>query len=149
MKDLNRNPAKFELLNIYKAISLEERLSLTNEEAVRKFIERLEAEFRNAKDNPIVIQGLRTQAMFEYIIASLGSCVLIKAEDAGSVISRENDILPPDLRVVLKDGKEVLIEVKNYYQKDPLDPYTIRERYVKRLSNIPTKEIVTARGRSA
>ena len=57
--------------------------------------------------------------MFEAMLVSLGKYSLLKAEDNGRIHPR-GDFRAPDFRVVLLDGTQWLIEVKNVYVEDPL-----------------------------
>ncbi|MEV3998985.1 hypothetical protein ACFYPK_28515 [Streptomyces halstedii] len=61
------------------------------------------------------LQGWQTQYAFEAVVVALGSVRLIKAEDSGLFYfdDADGEIQPPDYRVVLRDGTQLLIEVKN------------------------------------
>jgi hypothetical protein len=63
------------------------------------------------------LQGWRTQALFEAIVASLGSVQLLKLEDVGDVYFSGPDLQPPDFRIVTESGEQILVEVKNFYQR--------------------------------
>ncbi|MGE5736358.1 MAG: hypothetical protein ACM34E_14795 [Acidobacteriota bacterium] len=81
--------------------------------------------------NPQYLHGKRTEALFEMVVASLGSVQLIKQEDTGDVFYvADGDIEVPDFRVVLSDGQQCLIEVKNYYQKNGFAEYRLKKPYV-------------------
>jgi hypothetical protein len=71
-----------------------------------------------ALDNDILLHGQRTQNMFEALIVSLGHYKLLKTEDTGAV-HPEGAYTAPDFRVILRDGAQWLIEVKNVYDADP------------------------------
>ena len=58
--------------------------------------------------------------MFEDLILSLGEFALLKVEDAGRVYP-EDSFKIPDFRVVLQDGEQWLIEVKNVYIESAFD----------------------------
>jgi hypothetical protein len=70
-----------------------------------------------ALKDPILLHGQRTEAMFEALVVSLGEAQLIKPEDGGRVVASEK-MQPPDFRVVLKDGTNWLVEVKNVYKQN-------------------------------
>ena len=127
MRKLRRNPAKFEMLDLYRAISSQEGYSLDDPEVERIFIERLNDEFSKAKRTPTVLYGLQTQAMFEYIAASLGKSVLIKSEDAGEIYTKEESIEVPDFRILTNEGIEILVEVKNHRQKK-FEPFKFKRK---------------------
>ncbi|MER7878363.1 hypothetical protein ABTY63_33290 [Streptomyces solisilvae] len=61
------------------------------------------------------LQGWLTQYAFEAVVVALGSVRLIKTEDSGLFYFDDSDgeLQPPDFRVVLRDGTQLLIEVKN------------------------------------
>jgi len=73
------------------------------------------------------VHGWRTQALFEAIVASLGSVRLLKLEDSGDVFFEGDSLKPPDFRIVTLDGEQILVEVKNFHQK-PGKPYRIRRK---------------------
>jgi hypothetical protein len=77
-----------------------------------------------------MLHGLRTQALFEYVAASLAKCAAVKSEDAGSIHVEDTEIAVPDLRIVLHDGQEFFAEVKNFYQKNPFDKYEAKRDYL-------------------
>ena len=56
--------------------------------------------------------------MFEDLLVSLGEYSLLKVEDTGRVVPADS-IKVPDFRVVLPDGEQWLIEVKNVYIRNP------------------------------
>ena len=56
--------------------------------------------------------------MFEALLLSLNKHSLLKVEDTGRV-HPEDRFQVPDFRVVLSDGSQWLIEVKNVYDKKP------------------------------
>ena len=57
--------------------------------------------------------------MFEAMLVSLGTFSLLKAEDTGRIHPSESYQVP-DFRVVLPDGGQWLIEVKNAYFENPV-----------------------------
>ncbi len=55
--------------------------------------------------------------MFEALVVSLGEAQPIKPEDGGGFFSSAK-MQPADFRVVLKDGTNWLVEVKNVYERN-------------------------------
>lgn len=133
MKRIRRKPGLFEALELYKQLSRDDDLKLDNEERDEKFINQLAQNLRIAKSNPITIYGIRAQAMFEFIVTSLNNIKLLKVEDSGDIYAIKETITPPDFRLVLNDDNEIFIEVKNFYQKDPVSPYSFKKKYFERL----------------
>ena len=70
------------------------------------------------RSNDILIHGLRIQTMFAYVAAALGTCRLIKEEDAGDLYYVESEIRAPDFRIVTLEGRQFLVEVKNCHSLD-------------------------------
>lgn len=85
---------------------------------------------RLAKPNDILFHGKRVEAMFAFVAASLRKCSMIREEDTSEVYSVE-DVQSPDYRIVLRDGGEFLVEVKNCHELTK--PLTFKPDYVERL----------------
>lgn len=73
---------------------------------------------RDAASDGALTHGLRIESMFEAMIVSLGRYSLLKHEDNGKVYPAPRYSVP-DFRVVLRDGTQWLVEVKNAYIKNP------------------------------
>jgi hypothetical protein len=82
------------------------------------FADAVRAEAAKTAASPTVVHGLRTQALFERLVASIGACKLLKQEDTGSIYhSPGARMLAPDYRIVLPDDRQLLVEVKNFHEK--------------------------------
>ena len=68
--------------------------------------------------NDALLYGQRTQNMFEALVVSLGQYTLLKTEDVG-VVHPAGAFTAPDFRIILRDGSQWLIEVKNVHDTDP------------------------------
>ncbi|MFD3422051.1 hypothetical protein [Streptomyces decoyicus] len=70
---------------------------------------------RASLDNPSRLRGWQTQYAFEAVVVALGAVRLIKTEDLGLFYfdDAEGELQPPDFRIVLSDGTQLLVEVKN------------------------------------
>ena len=119
---MNPNPIvgqPFDLLTELARFGLDHRISLNDPKAIPEFSTFVENSVSRALSHPTLLHGQRTQAMFESMLVSLGGYSLLKAEDNGNVYPNEK-YMAPDFRVVLQDGTQWLIEVKNAYIEDPL-----------------------------
>lgn len=77
------------------------------------------AMFESAR-TPIRLHGTRVEEMFTYAIAAVGGVKAIKREETDDlVVASPADLVVPDYRVVLADGADILVEVKNFHDKDP------------------------------
>ena len=108
----------FDLLREVSRFGVERGISLADARMSDAFGHHVDAAMSQALSDPILLQGMRVEAMFENLVASLGEVMLIKPEDTGPFQSAE-PMLAPDFRVVLKDGANWLVEVKNVYCQDP------------------------------
>ena len=109
----------FDLLTELARFGLEHGISLNDPKAIPEFLTFVANAVSRALSRPILLHGQRTEAMFQAMLVSLGGCSLIKAEDNGKVYPN-GKYLAPDFRVVLPDGTQWLIEVKNAYIEDPI-----------------------------
>jgi len=132
MQRLKRDPMRFDVLDLFDSIGRSKKFVLGKSEDNASFVQLISESLAGANTDSM-IYGRRTEAMFSYVAASLGKCLLIKKEDAGDVISSSLDIIIPDYRVVLEDGSQLLVEVKNYRQQSAYDDYTIKTEYLDRI----------------
>ena len=86
--------------------------------------------------DPHRVHGERASNLFSHIVASLGAASLVKEEDAGEVIC-SNPVQPPDWRVVLRDGRQFLVEVKNCHLPEVKNgsSFSLRENDIALLEN--------------
>ena len=109
----------FDLLAQFAEFGHQRNYSLSDPRTIQEFTNSAGNALKGALTNPILLHGQRTEAMFEAMLVSLGEYSLLKAEDNGR-IHPEGNFRAPDFRVVLLDGTQWLIEVKNVYVEDPL-----------------------------
>jgi hypothetical protein len=73
--------------------------------------------------------------MFESMVASLGAVQILKVEDSGEIYVSDETLKVPDFRLVLADGSQMLVEVKNFYQaKDPRQIFDLGADYLEGLA---------------
>lgn len=113
---LKRNPILFDVFDLFDSVGRGRKYKIGNAEDNAAFVQ-LVSESLTEANTDSMIYGRRTEAMFSYVVASLGKCTLIKKEDAGDVFSNDIDITIPDYRLVMEDGSQMLVEVKNYRQQ--------------------------------
>ncbi|MFZ2171091.1 MAG: hypothetical protein WAW61_15820 [Methylococcaceae bacterium] len=128
-------PKSGQSIDLFRMFAQQEGYTLSNPEGTEKFISNFSEEFTKAKNNPIMLHGFRVQAMFEYVASSLGECAIIKTEDVGGLHTAEPDVKVPDLRILLIDGYEFFVEIKNFYQSSPFELFRIKKNYIKGLQH--------------
>lgn len=111
-------PKPFNLLSEVAAFGDARQLSLRDP----AFREAFEGHVRQSVDealaDPILLHGQRTEALFEALVVALDDVELLKVEDGGRVFPTDR-FRVPDYRIVLKDGEQWLVEVKNVHIDDP------------------------------
>jgi Holliday junction resolvase len=120
MKRLPRDPVRFDVINAFAEFGRSEKISLRNPAAADSFVERARASINRSLSNEAFLQGLRTELMFESLVASLGAVEILKSEDSGEIYVSDETLKVPDFRLVLADGSQMLVEVKNFYQGQDL-----------------------------
>lgn len=130
MKKLQRDPLRFDIFNALAVYGREENISLQKPETSVGFVERIRKSIGESLTNDRFLHGLRTQAMFEGLVAALGQVRLLKQEDAGSVYALDDSLEIPDFRLILLDGTQLLVEVKNCYQPTGREPLSFSGKYL-------------------
>ena len=113
MKTLARDPFKHELIELLALHGQQAGFSISDPSGESQFIEAVRASVRANRANEKLLFGRRTETMFRYVAAALGACDIVKAEDSGPIISGNAAIAIPDCRLFLKEGRQLLVEVKN------------------------------------
>ncbi len=121
MASFDMSPRRFDLLAELARFGAEHRVSLRDPDTLRVFTSSVRRTLDDALANPALLYGQRTEAMFEAMLISLGDFSVLKAEDQGRIYPRTGFRIP-DFRVVLTDGTQWMIEVKNVYEKDASKP---------------------------
>ncbi|MBM4301623.1 MAG: hypothetical protein FJ121_08850 [Deltaproteobacteria bacterium] len=138
MKRIDRNPERFEVIDLFEAMARKRGLKLNDPSSHKSFIDSVSNSLNSSKDNPIILHGRRVESMFEYVVAGLGNSILIKREDSGDVCAADPEIRPPDFRIVLDGGAEIFVEVKNCHKADPKYRFSFKSSYLSALSKYAT-----------
>ena len=133
IKRYERNPEKFDVIDFFDTIGRRRQLKLGDENDKSAFVDIVNDSLAsNSYDT--MIYGKRVEAMFSYVVASLGRCVLVKKEDGGDVFAEDPTIEIPDYKVVLADNSQMLIEVKNHHPQNVFAEYSMDTEYIRGLS---------------
>jgi hypothetical protein len=108
----------FDLLASVAAFARERAIALNDPSLIERFVADATPKLKEALADPTLIHGSRTERLFEATVLSLGRFRLLKTEDVGRVHATDT-IRAPDFRVVLDDGEQWLVEVKNVRIKEP------------------------------
>ena len=135
MKRIRKDSEKFLGIDVFDTISRKHGLCLGETSSQKQLVKSISKSFRESKDSPIVLHGRRVQAMFSYVVASLGKVIAIKQEDAGELFAADTTIQIPDYRVVVEVGNEFFVEVKNCHKKNANSKLTFTKKYIEALHN--------------
>ncbi|MBX3110237.1 MAG: hypothetical protein KF743_13740 [Fimbriimonadaceae bacterium] len=121
------------LMEVVEKLARQHNLDI-NDASAREAIAGLFAnEIQEVVANPIRVFGWRTEAMFAFVVASLGKIHVLKGEDAGLLVSGAA-VTPPDYRALLNTGAQMFVEVKNWSPRGVVPkPFRIRSVDVERL----------------
>lgn len=131
LKQIKRDPLRFDLFEAY--LHATEGRSLREPGAIEDFIAKGRESVTRSLNNEAFLHGQRVENLFESVVVSLGHVRLIKSEDAGSGWHSEDALVVPDFRVVMEDGEQFLVEVKNFHASAILKPYSLNATYVESL----------------
>ena len=134
IRRIDREHPQFDVLDLYDSLGRTKNYEIGRNADNASFLQFV-SELLNKPYPSAVVYGRRTDAMFAYVAASLGNCLLIKKEDSGDVFSDEMEITIPDYRVVLRDGRQFLVEVKNIHNKNIDHVFALKEDYLLKLKN--------------
>ncbi len=112
---IERTQTKLDVLGLLDAVGHSFNYHIGNEQSNAQFLELIGQSLEDIK-SPTVLYGQRTEAMFAYVAASLGKTKLVKQEDDGTIFCSDPSVKIPDYRVVLQDGAQFLVEVKNVHR---------------------------------
>jgi Holliday junction resolvase len=124
-----RDPEKFEIFNYFST-----KYKLDDPLAPNAFIDTIRRSLERSKNNDTLIYGKRTELLFAYIVRVLGNVALLKQEDSGDFYYLDEEINAPDYRLILKDGSQLLVEVKNFHQKQPSEKFSVKKDYYNKLA---------------
>lgn len=133
MKRIKRDPEKFEVIDLFTAMGREHGYKLNVLGHVDDFISRIGRSIKTSQCNQSLVYGKRVESLFAYVAGALGECRLIKQEDSGEIFSIEDSIQVPDYRLILNDGSQYFIEVKNCHFPNIKSSYSIKKEYLEKL----------------
>jgi len=112
------------------AFAREQNLSIADESTHALLLEEMSKALKESRSNPIRLHGFRIQSMFAYVAAALGNSIIISVEDSGIFFDGVGKLRQPDFRIVVLDGTQFLVEVKNTHEQNPNKPYTFKKPYL-------------------
>lgn len=133
MPRVKRRPEKFDLLDLYTAIGRDRGYQIGELAHVDDFLNLVRTSLKSSHANANLLHGKRIEALFAHVADALGACRLIKTEDAGEFFNSGEPIQPPDYRLILKSGSQMLVEVKNFHDPRHTKPFVLKRTYFEML----------------
>lgn len=134
MKRSKDDPVRIDLIDLLARWAAQGKRPIRDDETISAFLEDVRKAAADRLSNDVYVYGKRTEAMFETVVASLGEVQLLKQEDMGLSYHTGPDIKVPDLRVVTKEGEQLLIEVKNHRVEEGFEPVRQKCEYLDKLA---------------
>ncbi len=132
---VERDPIRFEPYSLLSELGYRNRVSIRDGRLQEELLVSARKSIESALANDAFLYGQLAQSMFEAMVVALGTVKLIKQEDAGAVYGSVPDLKIPDFRIVRADGSPILVEVKNFNQENPQEPFSQEVGYVKGLED--------------
>lgn len=129
MKRINRNPERFETLELFSALAQVHDYDIKSNEHEKDFIERIQTSLNASRKNPVMLNGTRTENMFKHVCAALDHCLFLKHEDAGEMMSTDPNLQAPDYRIMLRDRRQIFVEVKNFNTDNIQEAFRMTKSY--------------------
>ncbi len=125
---LSREHARLDGLDLYARVLERTGGPIRAPQRIDEAFSKLRGSLVDVTNTTSTLHGWRAQALFEAIVASLGRVRLLKLEDSGDVFFDGDPLKPSDFRIVTSDCEQILVEVKNFHQKQPTKSYRIRRK---------------------
>ncbi|MEB7588359.1 hypothetical protein NGC36_24155 [Serratia rubidaea] len=135
MKRLPRDPEKFETVEFFSALSPTYGYQLNSQESIDNCTAKFKESLIKSSKEPTILHGKRIESLFSHVAGAMGETILITNEDRGEIISKNENIAAPDYRITLKNGDQILVEVKNHNSKKINDEYPLDIAYVNKLED--------------
>lgn len=125
----------FDLLASVAVFARKNGIALNDPTLIERFMADAAPRLQEALADPMLIHGSRVERLFEATVLSLGGFKLFKTEDVGRVHAAET-LRAPDFRIVLNDGEQWLVEVKNVRSQEPFkQELRMSQRYLSSLQS--------------
>lgn len=130
-KSVPRNAAELGSLDLFARLDVGTTKSLADASRIGDVLHVVREGLERSLSTESRVRGWHAERMFGEVLKALGKCSMIKEEDQGTAWGP--DVIAPDYRAVVADGRNLLIEVKNHYQPRTDKPFSLRSDYVSRL----------------
>jgi hypothetical protein len=133
MKKLERSDAGIDYVKALARHAEKRGIREYSDEVIREFGDELQRSLGASTQSNSRIAGLRAEALFGAVVASIAGVSLLKTEDDGDVFYVGDDIAVPDYRIVTRGGSQLLVEVKTVDSDPDTARLSLSDAYVQRL----------------
>jgi hypothetical protein len=126
MKQILQPDIRYQAFRLMAMICANKGIPIGSDEALKIAQDEMLKSMENVTNRPTFLYGHRAQAIFLGVVASLGKVRLIKEEDGTACFANDSEeVAIPDYRVVLHDGAQCMIEVKNFHQDNLTERFIV------------------------
>ncbi|SFU07348.1 hypothetical protein SAMN05660657_05378 [Geodermatophilus amargosae] len=125
LRKLKRSPAKLDGLELFRQLDDGGQTPLRDPARLDAVLQQVGEGVQEALAAPSTVHGWRAQALFASLVVALDGCELLMTLDSGEVFVDGDDVKLPDYLLVLRDGRRLLVEVKNVAPTKPTGPVTM------------------------
>ncbi len=125
LRKMKRSPAKLDGLELFRQLDEGGDTPLRDPARLDAVLQQVGEGVREALAAPSTVHGWRAQALFASVVVALDGCQLLMTLDSGEVFIDGEDVKLPDYLLVLRDGRRLLVEVKNVPPTKPAGPVTM------------------------
>lgn len=133
MKRLDRKNRAIDHVRLLADFSKGKGIREYTPDALQAFADETSRELASIVTQESRLTGIRGEAMFLAVVAGIGKVRLIKSEDEGDVYYQGEAVQSPDFRIVLADGRGLLVEVKAIRMKSIHAKLKLSDTYVQQL----------------
>lgn len=112
MKKVARSSPELDFVRLVARSPRHKRLQKYTPEAMQEFGSAVAADASEVVSAEERVAGIRAESVFAAVLSGIGDVLLVKEEDQGDAFYKGDEIVVPDFRVVLKDERALLVEVK-------------------------------------
>lgn len=115
LRKLARKPATLGAMDLFASLDMGGSGSAVGHpQRIEAVLAQIRDGLAGALSTESTVHGHQVDLMFEGLVAALGSCLLIKQEDAGSCYFTGQQLKLPDYRITTAEGVTLLVEVKSH-----------------------------------
>ncbi len=147
MRKLGRQPARLDSLELFRQLDTSTGGLVSDPVRVESFLTKVRAPLSQALSTESTLYGWWAQALFGILVVALNGCELLFTVDSGEVFVDGADVKPADFLVVLRDGRRLLVDVKNIPPSKPTGPIrmsTAEMRGLQRFADLVGAELFIA-----